>query len=226
VLVLSLVAAPLLVSACGSSSSGSNSNGEAKKAGPQVAKDAAAALGATDAVHVAGTMTDSATKKPVKFDLQLQADGTSGTLAMSGQTVSIISVGGATYIKASAAFYEAQQASPTAAAKLADRWVKAPTSQEFDSFTLSGLSKSLGEPDGKIDDAVTTGSLNGQDVVIVSQTDGSKLYVAGTGEPIPLQITNSAKSSDGEGTVSFTDYGKHQTIKAPADAIDASSAGA
>ncbi len=217
---------PLLTSACGSSSS--SGNGEAKKTGPQVAKDAGAALGASNAVHISGQVTESSTKKQIGVDLQVQSDGTSGTLTYSGQPVSLVVVDGTSYVKAPAAFYESQGASPAQAAKVADRWVKTANSKDFDNFTLASLSKSLGEPsDGsKINDKVTTDTISGQDVVVASENDGSKLYVAATGKPVPLQVTNSAQSKDGVGTLTFTDYGKHQTIKTPADAIDAGASGA
>lgn len=217
------VAGTCLLAGCG----GSSSNGEAKKTGTEVAKDAAAALGASQAVHVAGQLTDSSTKKPITVDVQLQDDGTSGKFTFSGQTVQVIAVGGTTYIKTTAAFYESQGTSAAAAAKLANKWVKDPDASEFNDFTLSGLSKQLSQPSSgsKINDAVTTGKVDGKKVVIASESDGSKLYVAATGKPVPLQLSNSTSSSEGSGSVKFTDYGKHESITAPSGALDVSGAG-
>src|SRR4051812_23034307 len=69
------IAGTCLLAACG----GSSSNGEAKKTGSEVAKDAAAALRASHAVHLTGQLTDSASKMPITVDVQLQDDGTKGT---------------------------------------------------------------------------------------------------------------------------------------------------
>jgi hypothetical protein len=222
IMVPGLLSASLLATACGSSSSG---NGEAKKTGPEVAKDAAAALGASGAVHIAGQGVDSSTKKQLTIDAQLQADGTSGTFTLGGTPVNVIEIGNLTYVKTTAAFYESQGAAAAVATKVANRWVKVTGSSDFESFTLSGISKSLTEPSNgaKINSKVDTGKLGSQKVVIVSENDGSQLFVAATGKPLPLKIVSSAKSSDGAGALTFTDYGKRQSIKAPAGALDATS---
>jgi hypothetical protein len=224
-LAIALAVSAVVVSGCGSSSSGASSNGEAKKTGPEVVKDAAAALAASGAAHVTGTATDPSTKQTESLDLQLQSDGTSGSITSGGTKVDIVAVGGADYIKAPASFYVAQKATPAVAAKLGNQWVKSPSGSTFDSFTLAAISKSLSEPtDSSIEQKVTTGSLNGQEVVIVKQVDGSQLYVAATGKPYPLKTVNSAKSKNGAGTVTLTDFGKQVVIKAPAGALDASGA--
>ncbi len=215
-----VVVVAVALSGCGSS--GSSGNGEAKKTGPEVVKDAAAALGAAGAAHLAGTETDSSTKKPVGVDLQLQNDATSGTVTIAGSRVNIVAVGGADYINTTAAFYEQQGASAAAAAKIANRWVKVPSSSDFDSFTLAAFSKDLADPSQRsstIEQKVATGKLNGQKVVIVSQADGSQLFVAATGKPYPLKVVDTANSKDGAGTLTFTGYGKHVAITAPAGAV-------
>ena len=192
-------------------------------------KDAAAALGASGAVHLSGTMTDSGTSDSIKVDVQLQSDGTSGVLTIGGNPINIISTGSVNYVKTTAAFFVSEKVSAAVAAKLANRWVKlaASSSSDFDTFTLSAISKSLADPtqsSSVIEKTVTTGSLDGQKVVIVSQADGSQLFVAASGKPYPLKAVNSAKSKDGVGTLAFSDYGKHETIKAPAGALDATGA--
>ena len=217
-----MVAAALLVSACGSSAS---SNGEAKKAGSQVAKDAGAALTASGAVHATGSLTGSSTKQPIGLDIQLQSDGTSGTLMISGNKVDLISTGGTAYIKAPAGFFQGGGGPTAAASKLANRWVKLPASSGFESFTLSSIAKNFAEPSAgkKVNAEVKTDTLDGKDVVIASESDGTKLYVASTGKPYPLKLTG--PSSGSGGTVTFSDFGKQQDIKAPAGAIDLPAAG-
>lgn len=213
-------AAALLLSACGTSS-GPPSNGEAKKSGQQVIKDSAAALGKVTAVHFAGTQTDPATKKQSSVDLQLQSDGTSGLVTFAGTPVHIVSTGGVSYLKAPAAFYINEKAASAVAAQYADRWVKLPKGSTFATFNLAAIAKAAAQPssDSPVQKKVTTGTLDGQKVVIVSQADGSQLMVAATGEPLPLKTVNSPTSKEGAGSTTFTGYGKHVTIAAPAGAV-------
>jgi hypothetical protein len=217
----------LVVTGCGSS--GPASNGEANKSASQVVKDAGAALVSSGAAHLAGFVPDSSTKKPENIDLHLQSDGSSGTITALNFPVSIISVGGTSYIKGPTAFWVASKVPAAAAAKLGNRWVKVPADADFSSsFTLSGLASSLNKPDAgvTINPKVTTGKFNGQKVVIVSESDGSQLYVAATGTPYPLRVVSTAKSSGGAGDATFSEFGKRVALKAPAGAIDASSAAA
>jgi hypothetical protein len=219
VIALSLTAL-VCVAGCGSSS-GNPTNGESSKTGPQVAKDAASALSAVGAIHMAGTL--GVDGKPNKIDVQLQSDGGSGSISLAGAQVDFVSVGSILYVKASAAFYVSTSIKPAIAAKLANRWVELPPDTDFKPLTLAGLAKSLNEPDvgAKVEDKVTTGTLQGQAVVIIRSSDGSKLYVAATGKPYPLKIVNDAKSKDAAGTVTISGFGEHKTIKAPAGALDA-----
>ncbi|MCW2546569.1 MAG: lipoprotein [Mycobacterium sp.] len=226
VLALAIAVTAVAVSACGSS--GPSNNGEAKKSGPQVVKDASTALAAAGAVHFAGTITDSDTKTKTKVDMQLQSDGTSGSLTSAGYQIDLIAINGVTYEKAPAAFYTSQKAPAAAAAALGGHWVKlsgSDSDSDFTQFTLAGVAKSLTDPtqnSSPTEQKVTTGTLDGQKVVIVRQADGSQLFIAATGAPLPLKVVNSDKSQDGSGTLILSGYGKHQVIKAPAGAIDAS----
>ncbi len=219
VLALSLAGATALAG-CGSSSSGGN--GEANKSGPEVVKDAAAALAKTDAVHFTGDQKTS--DGAVKIDMQFQSDSSAGTVEKDGDAIGLVVVGDTVYVKASAKFYESQGAAAAQAEQYGDRYVKASSTQakSFDNFNLKGFSASLGETstDSKVEDKVVTDELDGKDVVVVSQSDGSKMYVAASGEPLPLKLTGSTDgSASGSGT--FSDYGKREDIKAPADAVDA-----
>ena len=217
----------LVVAGCGSSSSSgavAGSNGESQKSGPQVVKDAVAAMQASGAVHVSGIQPNATSENQVtQVDLQLQSDDSSGSVTLNRDPVQFIVVGGAIYLKAPAALYVAQNTTPAIAAKLANKWVKAPSQSAFNEFTLAMVSQALGKPETKatIDSKTSTGKLNGQPVVIVKQSDGAKLYVAATGQPYPLKTT-SGSANAGLGTAEFTGYGKHVTITAPTSFIDAS----
>ena len=226
-LMFSAMAATLLsVSACGSSSGspGQPSNGETAKSGLQVSKDAAAALTASGAVHLAGTMTDAASKATETVDLQLQSDGTSGTVSEQGITINLISVGGDEYVKGPAGFYTKEKLASAVAAKLANKWVKLPAGTNAIEFSLASTAKSLQDPQAgeTFKTKVESGTLNGQKVAIASLTNGSQLFVAATGKPYALKIVNSATDPNGKGILILSGFGDKKSITAPAGAIDAS----
>jgi hypothetical protein len=213
---VALAASVLVISACSSSTS---DNGEAKKKGPQVSKDAAAALKSAGSAHFQGTQTDGANSATI--DLQLIPDGGIGTITQAGSTVHLVNTGGNSYIKAPAAFYTAQGATAANAATAADKWVKVPTaSNSFAEFTLNALADDLAKPSSgsKIEDAVTKGKLDDQSVVILKQTDGSQLFIAADGPAYPLKLVSAGTTKS---TSTFTDFGKKVTITAPAGAISA-----
>jgi hypothetical protein len=215
---VALAASVLVISACSSSTS---DNGEAKKKGPQVSKDTAAALKAAGSAHFKGTETDGSSTAAI--DLQLVADGGIGTITQSGTTINLINTGGSSYVKAPAAFYTAQGASAANAATVADKWVKLPaTETSFSEFTLNALSDDLAKPSSgsKIEDAVTTGKVGDQSVVILKQSDGSQLFVASEGPAYPLKLVSAGTTKS---TSTFTDFGKKVTVTAPAGAIALSS---
>jgi hypothetical protein len=232
VLAVSLVLGGSLLplTGCGSSSSGPASNGEAKKTGAQIEKDAAAALASSGAAHLAGTLNAADSTGPVGINFHLQSDGSSGTLNSAGFPVNIVSVGGINYVKAPTGYWVAAKVPSAAAAKLGGRWVKVPTNSSFsDTSTLLSLpsfaaSVSKLDPGVTINPKVTTTTLNGQQVVVVSQSDGSQVYVAATGKPYPLKIVSSGTGTKGVATLSG--FGKTVALKAPAGAIDASAVSA
>jgi hypothetical protein len=204
----------LAISACGSSSSG---NGEAKKKGPEVTSDAIAALKAAGSVHVAGTGTDS--DGDTTLDLDISDKGAVGDISQGGGKFSLVNVDGSSYTKANAAFYTSQGASAADAATVADKWVKLPASQTLTQFTLQKFADSLSAPDdnAKIEDKVATGELDGQKVVILSASDGSKLYVAAEGKAYPLKFT---APTGKKGEFNLTDFGKSVELTAPEGALE------
>jgi hypothetical protein len=211
-------ASVLTVSACGSSSSG---NGEAKKKGPEVSKDSAAALKGAGSARFQGVETDASNSATI--DLQLVPTGAVGTIKQAGVTINLINTGGNSYVKAPAAFFTAQGVTAANAATVADKWVKLPTSAaSFAQFTLNALSDDLAKPTSgsKIEDAVTTEKLDKTDVVVLKQTNGSQLFVAAKGPAYPLKLISTGTNKS---TSTFTDFGKKVTVTAPAGAIDLTS---
>lgn len=95
--------------------------------------------------------------------------------------------------------------------------VPAEAGAAFSEFSLAGFVDQLRNLDGAVKKEVTEGNVDGEDVVVVEQEDGSNLKVANSDPTYPLQLTNSGDSS---GTVTFSGFGETEDITAPADALD------
>lgn len=202
---LALVAA----SACGSSASP-----EEHKRAADVLADARTALTASKSVHVQGTLTSGADTE--SLDLQLQPDAAAGTLTTGGVAVKIINTGGSIYLNAPAAFWT--KTAGTKAAALGGKWITVSAAQAggAGNLTLNGISTSLNSSDSPLNPTTTVGTASGQKAIVLTQHDGSQLFVADSTSPRPLKLVNHGNQS---GSLTFSDYGKTQTISAPAGAL-------
>jgi hypothetical protein len=203
--------------AASSSSSSSSSAPEDERTGTEVAAAAADALEEAGAAHVTGTIGTGADAQGV--DLQLQGDDATGTITLGGQTVQLITVGGASYFQAGAEFWVGSGVPQVAADQLAGQWVVVPA-DEADSFaelTLSGLAEQFRSPDGEVVDEVSTEQLDGAEVLVVTQTGGKKLYVAAGDPAYPLRLESTGEDA---GTVDFSGFGELQQITAPEAPLD------
>jgi hypothetical protein len=210
--------AAVLLAACGGGDSG---NGEAAKKGPQVAKDAAAALDKAGSTHIAGSVTSSGQTESI--DLDLQGSDASGTVGEGGQNLKLISTGGKVYVQAPAEFWTAQGLPAAAGSQLGGKWVIVPqeAASSLNSFTLKSLTDELRNPsDSKIKDPVTTATVAGKKIVVVSQENGSTVNVAAEGTAYPLQFEN--KGGSDTGTLKLSEFGKKFGISAPSGALDLS----
>jgi hypothetical protein len=205
-----LAAAALLLSACG----GGPLDG---KTGQEVAEAAAAALEEAGAVDVTGTMSTQGEEGEV--DLHLQGDSASGTLTLAGAEIQLINVDGTAYLQGAPEFWSSFGLAPDAAAQLDGQWVVVPTEvgAAFAEFSLAGFVDELRNPDGEVKEDVTEGEVDGEDVVIVEQENGSSLKVANADPTYPFELTN---SGDSTGTVTFSGFGEMEDITAPADAVN------
>jgi len=201
----------------GSDANGSVANGEAARTGQQVAADAADALETAGSVHL--TTTGSADGTTPQMDLQVQGDEVAGTVSSNGLTMQYVRTGGQSYARASADFWQQNGAPEATARRLDGAWVAVPGSVggAVDEFGLSRLADTLRTPaDATYDEQVTTGTVEGVDVVDVDESDGSTLTVAATGVPYPLrQVTGGADAA----TLTYDGFGTRQTITAPPGAL-------
>jgi hypothetical protein len=202
--------AALLLTACGSSPLDG-------KTGQQVAEAAAAALEEAGSVDIAGTMSTQGEEGEV--DLHLQGDDAIGTITMAGTEIQLLNVGGTAYIQAAPEFWTSFGLPDEAAAQFEGQWVVVPAEAgaSFAEFSLDGFVDELRNPDGEVEEDVTEGQVDGEDVVIVEQEDGSTLKVANSDPSYPLELSNDGDSS---GTVTFSGFGETEDITAPADALD------
>ena len=196
-----------LIVACGASARSGQStlrvsaspNGESAKTGSQVLADATSALASVPAARVTGTQTSDGETQ--KLDLLIQADGLQGSVQTSSGSEQLLSVNGKLYTKG----MESLQPSASSLlpknleAELEGRWVYIDPADNTDSMSMStssdepmnlkGFAAGLRKLDKgvTVDPAVTTDVLHGQQVVVVSESNGSRLSVSATGEPLPLQ---------------------------------------
>ena len=217
---LVLLALGSLIAGCGSSSS--SGNGVEAKAPAQILAATKAAAAKATSVHIDGTITSGG--KPISLDMELLAGkGGKGKISQEGFTIQLIQTGGSVYINGSTAFYNHVGGS-AAAQLLQGKWLKAPAdSGELASLAeLTNLSKLI---DTALSDhgSLAKGSaatITGQKAIALKDTSkGGTLYVATTGEPLPLEITKSGKET---GKVVLDRWNQPVTLSAPSGAIDIS----
>ncbi|WP_409330352.1 hypothetical protein [Trujillonella humicola] len=212
--------AALLLTACGGDA-GSRSPLDGLS-GTEVADAAADALEEAGAVHVRGAMSQDGTE--AEIDMQLQGEDAAGSLSVDGTELELVLVDGAQYLRAAAEFWAASGIPQQVAASLGGQWVVVPGgSEDFADLTLAGIADSLRNPDTPVAEEVREDELDGQDVVVVQQEDGSELFVADDDPSYPLQITD---ADGGSGTLTFSGFGEEQDITAPEGALDLAELGA
>lgn len=211
VVVLGLL---VVLGGCGGSGSASGSKAEEGKTPTQVFADAKSALFNAKAVHATGTVTSSG--GGVQIDVQLQDQDTAGSVTVAGQKVQIVKTGGTIYLKAPAGFWT-KTAGPQGAA-LAGKWIKVDAAQAggLSQLTLQGLAANLSTSDSPLTGATMKSTANGRKALLLTQKDGSQLFVADSATPVPLKAVTHGAS---QGTITFSGYGKTQAITAPPGAV-------
>ncbi|WP_433366921.1 hypothetical protein ACQPZX_38670 [Actinoplanes sp. CA-142083] len=197
-------------------------NGVAALSADEILKRTTAALADVKSFHAAGSGVEDGQKMAV--DVKIAGKDSVGWLTVGKAKIEMLAVGGTKYIKPNEAMW-AQNAGGAKQAKVimtvvGDRWVKLSAKDKdmaglFDLFKVDEIVK----PDGK----VTKGAAKQVDgVPAITLTDhgdpGGTLYIATTGEPLPLEVDGGDKS-----TLTFSDFGKtFAEIKKPAasDVID------
>jgi hypothetical protein len=244
--VLLAVSAALVAAACSDSStpaaapSGSSAPATATSAasGADTATLSAAeiltrsktAFKAAKSVHVTGGGTSG--QDTFKVDMRYSAAGSAiGTVTNGGETIELRRVGQVIFIKASKAFWTAT-AGAKAGTLFGEKYVKAPVTDQRVSAVVSLTDKgafidaALSTTGGVEKGAVKT--VNGTQAIPLTIKDsagGSTLFVAATGEPLPLEVLPQAGGKD-TGQVDFIDYGAAVNAAAPpaAQTVDVTAA--
>ncbi len=234
VVVIAAIVAVVLVATGGKKKTGATNggggtatlNGVQNESGTDALASAREAFRAASSVQITGTVRSNG--QSVRIDLTLAAGNDSeGTLTINNADVQLIKIDQTVYVKGDMDFLKKYAGNNTAVlSQLNGKWLKTNTTSDFDLFTLDGFASLLkgGTGSSAVIPKVTQSTLNGQQVVVVSQQDGSKLDIANTGPALPLLLDG--KGSNG-GTVTFTNYNKGKAITAPpaSDVVDVSATG-
>lgn len=244
--LLAVSAAALLAAACGDDTSGgapaaagsTSASASASAAGGELASldateiltRAKTAFKKAESVHLTGGGASGG--ESFKVDMRYSADKAIGTVSSSGQEIELRRIDKTIYLKADKAFWT-QSAGAAAAELLGGKYLKAPLTDQRVAQLASFTDKDA-FVDEVLDDTGTITKGEPKDVrgtpaigLVNKDTDGGgTLYVATSGEPLPLQLLPEAGGAD-SGTLDFLDYGKAVTVAVPpaAQTIDVTKLG-
>ncbi|HEX4106885.1 MAG TPA: hypothetical protein VHX88_02050 [Solirubrobacteraceae bacterium] len=220
----------------------------ASKSAPQILASAEAALSKVHSFHFQGVQNTTTGVATITGEFALPG-GFDVNLDQRGQTISLILAHGVAYFRASASFWRSQSGANGAelAKLLANRWLSAGTSAlpEVDQFVALTNPATVGRCvlGGKLGTLSVLGSssVSGQPAIVLAAaadkpgTAPGRLYVAATGQPLPLRIMQTGGYTKGvttdpvchttpdtgkeTSTVTLTDYNAPVTIAAPAGAV-------
>jgi hypothetical protein len=208
--------AAVLLSGCKPDSLGGN--GISKQSAEEILARSKAAAAAAGSVHVKGRITSRG--EPVTIDMRLtQAEAAAGVITMAGQTIELIRVASAVYVKGSDGFYRSIgiKAMPK---QLKGKYLKVRAGgsefaglteftqiqQIFDLFLASPGPLVKGKKH-KLGGVRTIG--------VTDRGGGRTVHVSLQGEPLPVRIST---RPDGGGTdgIDFLEYNQPFVIRAPA----------
>ncbi|MFF5495303.1 hypothetical protein [Streptomyces aquilus] len=221
--VCALVVTGTVLTGCGSDDPDAGTNGVGKLPAAQIQTKTKAAAESADTVRLSGTVVTSG--RTYKLDMQLKADGGTGSVTAEGATFKLLRIGKQLFLKADAGFWSHEdgegddKGSDTAAAdKLDGKFVKVPQGdpsyKKFSGFTdkdvlLSSLLTLHG-------DLATDGhhEQSGTRTIRITGGDGAggTLDVSLEGKPYPLRL----ERAGGAGTLTFSGWGKPFELTAPA----------
>lgn len=206
----------------GAQGNDAKTNGLEHKSAAQVQRAVGAALKKAKSVHL--TVTGPAPGGQPQLDLRIQGSSTTGAMGLGGVKFQIITVGGDTYVKGDQRVWEAFGVATPLQQRLAGRWVKVRPQQlaSLQAFSLDSLVAQLTRNDSPLAPKVERTTLDGRKVLVLSQRDGSKVYIANTGPAYPLRTEGKGRNT---ARIDFSEYGADFHITAPTNAIDLDAVG-
>lgn len=189
-------------------------NGLEKMSATAVSHQAIGMFSMAHSVRVQGTMIGGVPAET--FDLRYEGTSISGSYADKGSMYEYIAVGEHSYLKTSAAGWEAMGNTPDVAGMMAGQWERtgsAPSGEEWPSRAI--FVSELGLRESAQGATVTQARLDGRLVVVVTYPDGSKLYVANTGPAYPVRFD---VTGNGGGRRNFSQYAAQFHVTAPENA--------
>jgi uncharacterized lipoprotein NlpE involved in copper resistance len=185
-------------------------NGVAKLSATEILKRSEKALKEAKSFHVTGSGVDQGQK--TALDLEIDGKDAFGTLTTGKEKIVLLAVGGSHYIKPNTAFWAstAGAKAKTVEAVIGDRWVKVDGSKDTASiFSVTNVADMM-KPDGKITKGATKQVDGVRVIALKDSSDGTDLYVATTGKPVPVAVDGADQK------VNITEFGeKFSDIKNP-----------
>jgi hypothetical protein len=199
-----------------------SANGVADKPAAEIVRLASRAFQDARSVHVKGNGTTDGELYVV--DVRIKGGsrgGGKGTVTVSHNTVDLLRIGKDAYIKGDKDFWLAATGNSAAAELLKGKYLKSSSSDPrlkgILFFTDADLfAKTVFTTDGTMTkrDRRTIAGVETIGVEMQSGKDRSILYVATTGQPYPLQLTDTSQTANA-GTLDFLDYGRPLTLTPP-----------
>ncbi|TXS53339.1 hypothetical protein EAO75_03815 [Streptomyces sp. uw30] len=194
-------------------------NGVGKLPPAEIQRKTRTAAVSAEAVHLTGNVVTSG--RTYKLDMQLKADGATGSVTAQGSTFQLLRIGEQLYLKADAGFWSDAgndgKADAAAVDKLNGKFVKVPQGdpayKKFSGFTDKGvLIDGLLTLHGKL---ATDGHYEQAGVRTIRITgdkgSGGTLDVSLEGTPYPLLLTRAG----GAGTLTFSAWGEDFALAKP-----------
>ena len=242
--IAALALASLAIGAGCGGDSADESNGVESKPAAEILAESARALGRVKTFHIDATEASSAR---IKADIGLPKE-LSLSLKDKASSASMIVANGSFYMKGNPAWWREVDAGPDSE-EIAGRWFKVPLAlaEELTQYlNPKTLGRCLVKDHGTLAKGGTATIFGQRAVVLIDKGDKpgtapGKLYVAATGEPLPLRLVTTGKQRPGgpkrpecgdTGTpaepgdvATFSGYNEPLDISAPPGALDLGTAG-
>jgi hypothetical protein len=219
--VLAVLAAGVVLTSFGASAVASPLAPSAKTPDQLVADTLAAAKSARSVHVVASGIVESG--QQLSFDLHLVSNrGGAGSISLGKLKFDMVRIGKFAYFKGGADLWS-QFGGSALVALFKNRWVRgSATTGDLASFTpltdISQLFTAILTSHGKLvrGGRKTIGGRSAIGIVDTSKSGGGTLWVAASGPPYPLELTQSA----GHGVISFDGWNSAVRLAAPKNALD------